>query len=65
MMDNCRYNKIKLLYKLSCLCWFIDKHAMADAKKEGEDECIRMLEELKSDIDKHIERLDRLLCEPK
>jgi hypothetical protein len=62
MVDNNKYNKIKVLYELSALCWFIDKHALPDAQKAGESACSKMLEELKKDIDKHIAAFDKHAC---
>lgn len=62
MVNNAKYNKIKVLYELSSLCWFIEKHALADAQKAGEAECTKMLEELKKDIDKHIAAFDKHAC---
>lgn len=61
-MDNAKYNKIKVLSNLSELCWFIDKHALADAKKAGDSECVAMLEALKKDIDRHIAALEKNTC---
>ncbi len=28
MLPNCCYNKVKVLYKLSKLAWFLNKHAI-------------------------------------
>ncbi len=62
MMDNAKYNKVKVLYDLSALCWFIEKHALADAKKANDSECIKMLEELKKDLEKQIAAFDKNAC---
>ncbi len=58
-MDNCSYDKVKVLYKLCRLSWFIEKHAMQDAIKAGDSECAKDLEKLKFDLQKHIERFQK------
>lgn len=62
MLDNSSYNKVKILCKLSELCWFIEKHALADAQKAGDKECIAYLEAVKRDVEKHIEKLQKTVC---
>jgi hypothetical protein len=54
MMDNCKYNKVKVLHDLSALCWFIEKHALDDAKKIKDDACLKKLQELSKDLEKHL-----------
>ena len=62
MLDNATYNKVKLLYKLSNLCWFLEKHAIADATAGGDAETAEALMLLKRDLQKHIERIQKGLC---
>lgn len=62
MLDNSTYNKTKLLYKISDLLWFIEKHALADAQVAGDQQCIIMLEEIKKDCQKHVARLQSTMC---
>lgn len=62
MLDNTSYNKIKLLYKLSDLSWFIEKHAILDAQNAGDPACAEMLIALQRDMQKHIEKLQRSAC---
>ncbi|MBA2306687.1 hypothetical protein H0W26_00975 [Candidatus Dependentiae bacterium] len=62
MLDNATYNKVKLLYKLSNLCWFLEKHAIADAAAGGDAESADALMTLKRDLQKHIERIQKGLC---
>jgi hypothetical protein len=62
MLDNCTYNKIKLLHELSCVAWFVEKHALQDAQAAGDAACIQMLQDLEKDIRNHIERLRQTLC---
>ena len=57
MMGNCNYDKIKLLAKLSKIVGFIEKHAVHDADKDGHPLCAEEYRELKSDLDRHIEKL--------
>ena len=58
MLSNNKYNKNKILHDLSCLCWFIDKHAIDEARKSNDQELVRNLEKLKQDLDKQIEIFD-------
>ena len=60
MLDNHIYDKIKIIGKLSCVAWFIDHHAIANAKKDKET--VKALEALQKDLEKHIDRLQALLC---
>lgn len=61
ILDNCMYDKIKLLHKLSCILWFIKKHALEDARADSE--CTQVLKELEADLEKHTAALKRLVCE--
>ena len=62
MLDNATYNKIKMLHHLSELCWFIEKHALEDAKKAGDTECTQAMLALQRDLEKHIEKLQKGMC---
>ena len=62
MLDNCTYNKIKMVYKISDLCWFIEKHAIEDAEKAGDMECAEILRGLQKDLEKHLEKVNKSLC---
>lgn len=62
MLDNVTYDKIKLLYKMSDLAWFIEKHALADAQNAGDKECADSLMGIQRDLQKHIEKLQRSMC---
>lgn len=62
MLDNGSYNKIKLLYKLSELSWFIEKHAILDAQSAGDPACAETMLALQRDLQKHIEKLQRSVC---
>ena len=57
MLCNCNYNKTKVLYKLSALATFIDKHAVRDAEKDGHPLCGQEFIELKHDVEKHMEKI--------
>jgi hypothetical protein len=63
VLDNCSYNKIKLLHEMSSLLWFIDHHAIQDAEKSGDQQCKQQLELIKKDLAKHIEQLQRSMCQ--
>ena len=62
MLDNSTYNKVKLIYKLSRMIWFIDKHGLLDANNSGDKECLDNLVALKKDLEKHLEKLQISVC---
>ena len=57
MVCNCNYDKTKLLYKISTLVEFLEKHAVKDAEKDGHPLCAEMYKELKHDLVRHSEKL--------
>ncbi len=57
MLCNCNYNKTKLLYKISKVVSFIEKHAIRDAEKDGHPLCAEEYKELKQDLERHAEKL--------
>lgn len=59
MLNNCNYDKIKLLYKVSKLASFIERHAIKDAKANGHQNCVDIYNELKDDLERHLESLRR------
>lgn len=62
MLDNSSFNKVKLLYKLSDMQWFIEKHAINDAQEAGDKECVELLLAIQRDLQKNIEKLQRSAC---
>jgi hypothetical protein len=65
MLDNCCYDKIKLMHDLSALIWFIKKHAYEDAQKANDKACIDFLNELENDLGKHLHALKQMACNHK
>ena len=63
ILDNASYNKIKLLYKLSEMQWFIEKHALNDPLQQVDQACTEALLTLQQDLHKHIEKLQKI-CLP-
>jgi hypothetical protein len=59
MLDDCTYNKVKLLHEFSEQLWFIQKHALNDAKVVCDDRCINLLMDIERDLQKHIEQLHK------
>ena len=57
MLSNCNYDKTKLIYKLSKIIEFIEKHAIRDSEKAGHPLCGEEYKELKEDLEKHAEKL--------
>jgi hypothetical protein len=62
MLDNSSYDKVKLLHELSCLDWFIEKHAIKDAQSAGDAEFEEALSILKKDLERHIEKIRGMVC---
>ena len=63
MLDNCCYNKIKLMHDVSSLIWFIKQHALADAQKENDNACQDFLKNLEKDLCEHLHTLKHMVCE--
>lgn len=61
-LDNQTYNKIKLIHELSCITWFIEKHALHDAGNGGDKVAHEALLALQRDLSKHIENLQKSMC---
>lgn len=57
IMDNCTYNKVKLLHELSKLAGFIQKFGRKDAKSARHGECHKLLNHLHKDLHTHMEQL--------
>lgn len=62
MLNDCEYNKIKLLKQLSCVMWFIKKHAEKDADNANDVGCKNFLKALTPELEKHIAILKELIC---
>ena len=57
MLANCNYDKTKLLYKITKIAAFVEKHAIHDAEKDNHPLCAEEYKELKQDLERHIEKL--------
>ena len=57
MLSDCNYNKVRLLTDLSRISGYLERHAKEDAKKAGHVLCANMCDEIKLDLDRHIEKL--------
>lgn len=56
------YDKIKLLTELSKLAWFLEKHALQDAKSADDKKSLEELTAIYRDIEKHIGQLQKSVC---
>ena len=63
ILDNCEYNNVKLLHEFSCMSWFLKKHAIPDAQKANDPECVSYLQKLEQDLDEHLKQLKAMNCE--
>jgi len=61
MKIDCNYDKIRIMHDLLRLKWFINKHAIEDAKKAGHEECEAFYQELANDLDRKITKLKDLI----
>jgi hypothetical protein len=57
MLNDCNYNKVRLMHDLSRIVWYLKKHAKKDANVEGHVLCHKLCEEIEADLEKHIEKL--------
>ena len=60
-IDNCTYNKIKVLRELSLVSAFIGKHCKKDARACKHKECGRVMDDLQKNLQKYIGTLKRVL----
>jgi hypothetical protein len=60
MLNNCSYNKIKLIHDLSKVTWFMKHFCERDAKGCSK-ECTLLLSKIQKDLEKSIEILHRSL----
>jgi len=66
MIDNCTYDKVKLIHDLSSIAWFLENHCEKDLKKSHKNNCCsEVIKNIKSDLSKHIDALwtDLKKCE--
>lgn len=61
MLKNCEYNNARLLTDMSRLAWFLEKHAIKDAKIAKERRCETVYKAIQKDLDVHINTLGSML----
>ncbi|MCX5922090.1 MAG: hypothetical protein NTX86_02070 [Candidatus Dependentiae bacterium] len=61
-LSDCKYDKLKLTYKLCKMLHFIDKHAKDDAKKEKDVEFQKTLDEMSRTLTTLVEKLLTMTC---
>jgi len=57
LLDNCRYDKVKLLHEISSIAWYLEKHAKENAEKAGDKECYAIYDTMLKDLEEHIQVL--------
>lgn len=62
MLDNFTYDKVKLIYQLSKIIWFIEKHSLIDANNTGDKESLELIASLKKDLEKYLEKIQKSVC---
>jgi len=58
MIPNEKYDKIKLIHDASCLAWFIEKHALAQARGKNNESYAQLLAQFKKDIEGYITAIE-------
>ncbi|HSC24890.1 MAG TPA: hypothetical protein VLB80_01565 [Candidatus Babeliales bacterium] len=61
-VDKCRYDAIKLHYKLSKILKFIEHHAEEDAKEVNDQEFHKLLDNIEEHLEKFVSQLDQRIC---
>jgi hypothetical protein len=58
MLNNCSYNKVKLIHDLSKIVWFMKHFCDRDAKGCSK-ECVAVFSKVQKDLEKSIEALHK------
>lgn len=61
MLDNSRYDLIKILHELSKLAWFIEKHAQPGLQQGKHQERIKAYKDLLQDLEKHLAKIKEMM----
>ena len=57
MLNDCNYNKVRLMHDMSRIVWYLKKHAKNDSNVHGHVLCHALCEDIEKDLEKHIEKL--------
>jgi len=57
VLNDCNYDKTKLIHELSKIAHFINKHAIEDAKKAGHPLCAEAYKETLEDLKRAINKM--------
>ncbi len=60
-INDCHYDKIKVLYELCKISHFIKKHGLSDAQKNNDKEFQKLLIELEKTVDSFSTQLNNLI----
>jgi hypothetical protein len=61
MIDNCTYNKAKVLHHLAKINWFIEQHCKKDAKAAKHSGCDKLFKSIQKDLEKNVRLLQEAL----
>jgi len=61
LLDDCKYDKVKILHEISSAAWYLEKHAKENAEKAGDHECYELYDALQTDLEKHIQALKQAI----
>lgn len=62
LLDNCFYDKVKILHELSALAWFVEHHAKTDAQNKNNKECLELFTGLEKVLEAEIAKLKKMVC---
>ena len=57
MLNNCNYDKVRLIHEFSKIAGFLKKHAIKDAEKNKHPQCKAFYTALLADVNQHIDVL--------
>lgn len=61
LLDNCKYDKVKILHEVSSLAWYLEKYAKENAEKADDKQCYEIYDTMLQDLEKHIQILKEAL----
>jgi len=57
LLDNCKYDKVKILHEISSIAWYLEKHAKENADQASDKDCYKIYDNMLHDLEKHIKIL--------
>ncbi len=61
-VNDCHYDKLKLMYEFCKIRHFITMHAKNDAKKAIDEKFHTLLEHIEKEVEKFTDQLNQMIC---